>query len=245
MAQNDSTPAEKPSNEALLQEITEVLRLMPPWGTMEATQEIMAWMGRASGAMHLWDRTRSTVWFTQHMTDMRSSTSHTHYQGWMAAAAMLHQAKAELQMASRGPAALAFNSGDVFDFFDEVRKQIETAKQDLFFVDRYLDADFVSRYLPHVSKGTTVRLLARDKIPVLLPAVELMATQHGMNIQVRSSQKFHDRFLFVDKVEAYQSGASFKDGARSSPTTFTQLLDAFDGVFSTYDQFWSEGIVHR
>jgi hypothetical protein len=38
----------------------------------------------------------------------------------------------------------------VFDYFDEIRKIIELAKQDLFFIDPYLDSEFVSRYLSHV-----------------------------------------------------------------------------------------------
>jgi hypothetical protein len=40
--------------------------------------------------------------------------------------------------------------GLVFDYFDGIRKQIELAKTELFFVDPYLDSDFVSRYLPQV-----------------------------------------------------------------------------------------------
>jgi hypothetical protein len=49
----------------------------------------------------------------------------------------------------------------VFDYFDEIRKIIQLAKRDLLFVDPYLDADFVSRSLPHVGSGVAIRLLAR------------------------------------------------------------------------------------
>lgn len=81
----------------------------------------------------------------------------------------------------------------MFDYFDEIRKLVELATTDLFFIDPYLDADFVSRYLPHVRDGIQIRLLAREKIPTLIPAVKVFAQQYPQRpIQVRSAANFHD-----------------------------------------------------
>ena len=49
----------------------------------------------------------------------------------------------------------------------------------------------------------------------LLPAVDLFQQEFKRQVEVRSSE-FHDRFLFVDRAECYISGASFKDGAKTS-----------------------------
>jgi hypothetical protein len=133
----------------------------------------------------------------------------------------------------------------VFDYFDEIRRTVELAKQDLLFVDPYLDAEFVSRYLPHVAVGVTTRLLAREKLTTLMPAVDAFARQSGTSVQVRSAPNFHDRYLFVDSVSCYQSGASFKDGARSAPTTLTQITDAFAAVRKTYEDLWNLAHVGR
>ena len=46
------------------------------------------------------------------------------------------------------PLSVVVQKGQVFDYYDEVRKVIEPARTDVFFVDPYLAADFVSRYLP-------------------------------------------------------------------------------------------------
>ena len=51
-----------------------------------------------------------------------------------------------------------------FEYFNEVRTIIEGAKVDLFFVDPYLDAEFADRYLPQVSSGVLIRLLARERV---------------------------------------------------------------------------------
>jgi hypothetical protein len=148
----------------------------------------------------------------------------------------LHEARADLRLSTVGPVNKAIDTGLVFDYFDEIRKQID--KTDLFFIDRYLDADFISRYLPHVSSGVSVRLLAREKLKTLLPATQLFAQQNKVKIAVRSADNFHDRYKIIDGKACFQSGASFKDGGRTSPTTITQITDAFPAVQKTYEDLW-------
>ncbi len=148
-------------------------------------------------------------------------------------------------MLTVGPSNVAVGQGMVFDYFDEIRKAIELATQDLLFVDPYLDAEFVSRYLPHVQAGVTVRLLANKKLAKLLPAVEAFVKQHGARIEVRAALNFHDRYLFVDRSTCYQSGASFKEGASKAPTTLTEITDAFRPVGQTYEDLWSGARVER
>ena len=145
----------------------------------------------------------------------------------------------------QSPSAVAIPRGNTFDYFDEVRKIIELAKLDLFFIDPYLDPEFVARYLPHASKDVRVRLLTRDKIPALLSAVDAYCSQHGVHVQIRSAPGFHDRYIVVDECSCYQSGASFKDGAKTSPTTLTQITDAFDAVYRTYQEIWMSANIER
>ena len=72
-------------------------------------------------------------------------------------------------METVGPTNVAVSSAMVFDYFDEIRKIIEMAKNDILFVDPYLDAEFVSYYLPHVTPGVSIRLLTREKLQTLSP----------------------------------------------------------------------------
>jgi hypothetical protein len=127
------------------------------------------------------------------------------------------------------------------DLFLKIRKLIATANSDLLFVDPYLDPNFVSQYLPHIPMGVKTRLLAREKLPSLRPAVKLLAQQSQMPIEVRSAPNFHDRYFIVDGKDCYQSGASFKDGGRNAPTTITQITDAFPAVHRTYEELWQKG----
>ena len=88
-----------------------------------------------------------------------------------------------------------------------------------------------------------VRLLAGKKLNTLLPAVEAYAQQKQQTIEVRSTPDIHDRYIFIDGTSCYQSGASFKDGAKKSPTTITQITDAFDAMYSTYQNIWQRAKV--
>lgn len=135
----------------------------------------------------------------------------------------------------------------MFDYFEEIRQIIELSNEEVLFVDPYLDAEFVRSYLPHVRSEAAIRLLTSDKgkLTRLLPAVELFGQQSGHVVSVRSTNGLHDRYMFIDKRACYRSGASFKDGAKHAPTTLTQITDAFDAVWQTYDQVWGAAKVER
>ena len=81
------------------------------------------------------------------------------------------------------------------------------ARNDLLFVDPYLDAEFVSRYLPQVNEEVTVRLLASKKISSLVPVVEIFVKQSGLRVEVRSAASgLHDRYVFMDEGEMLSVG---------------------------------------
>jgi hypothetical protein len=231
--------------EQLLAEVEQLVRIMPSREVIHHdSPENLCWLGQASAAIQLWDPIRAFK-FDRHVTNLSASTmrdSETAIRGVMT---MLHQARHELRLNTVGPATIAMGHGSVFDYFDEVRKVIEAAKLDLLFVDPYLDAEFVSRYLPHVSQGVKVRLLARRRLATLTPAVALLRQQNKLAVEVRSAEGFHDRYVFVDQTFCYQSGASFKDGAKTAPTTLTQIVDAFGPVSAIYEQAWISATVQQ
>ena len=233
------------NQEELLGEVEDVLRTMPHRETLRhPTDENFAWLGRVSAFIEAWDFSK-TISLGMAMHQFQGQMARDAQEGMRTILTLLHQARHDLRMKTIGPVNAAMGHGRVFDYFDEVRKIIEPAKQDLFFVDPYLDAEFVSRYLPHVAAGVAIRLLAREKVSTLLPAVDLYARQSDATVHVRSVPGFHDRYVIVDRAACYQSGASFKDGAKAAPTTLTQITDAFLVVLKTYEDLWSRAKVER
>ncbi len=231
--------------EQLLAEVDDVLRSMPTANAFTSgNPEVYAWNGRASAVAHAWDFISATTKFDPAIQKLNSKIQHLVVQGISEALTFLHQVRHDLCMRTQSPLSVNVGKGAVFDYFDEVRKAIETAKQDIFFIDPFLDADFVSRYLPHVSHGVTVRLLAREQQRTnLLPATNMLKLQSKNTIEVRWDSSIHDRYFIVDKSYCIQSGASFSAGAKKSPTTLTQIVDAFPAVLSTYETLWTNGTV--
>ena len=204
------------NNEQLLGEVEDILRSTPSTDVIrESPDAASEWVARAAATLTRWDRARfpiieAAVVDSQKMLDLKQNL-----QGHRRLVGLLQQARADLRMAL-GQLSLVVAQGQVFDYFDEMRKIIETARTEVFFVDPYLDSGFVSRYLPQVANTCSVRLLAGPKkIATLLPAVDLFAQQSGARVGVRVSDKLHDRYLFVDNAACYLSGGSFKDGAKT------------------------------
>jgi hypothetical protein len=147
----------------LLAEVEDLLRTMP--GRLDCqTPDIFSWIGRASAVIRMWDPSKEAS-FALNVDLIQSGMG----DGNRKIQIIFHEARHDLRLKTVGPLTVAVDQGASFDYFDEVRKLIETAKSDLLFVDPYLDAEFVSRYLPHVAPNVRVRLLTRERLSTLLP----------------------------------------------------------------------------
>jgi hypothetical protein len=226
--------------ERLLQEVEALMRTMPPQSNLrDSSEEVHAWFGRLRAVVEAWDTAESTL-LTLNIGTMRGPNSNLSNVASQAIQDLLHHARAALQLKTNVSPSAVIDHGKVFDYFNELRKIVEAAVADIFFVDPYLDADFAERYLPSVKSGVGIRLLARERLNSLIPAVRLFNSQHGSNAQVRSAPGFHDRFVFVD-ADCYQSGASFKDGGKNAPTVISQVRDGAAQLRHLYDVMWLNG----
>lgn len=233
--------------EQLLHEIQEVIHTMPDSrGFSENPEKCVVWLGRASAVISSWDPARAILHFESEVRQYSSLHANRQIVNFdpfrYKLLTMLHQAESDLRLQTTGPLSVGVGTGRVFEYFDEVRKLIQSARLDVLFVDPYLDAEFASRFLPLVPTGTSIRLLGKERIASLKPAALAFASQYGHIVEVRSGSNFHDRYLFVDGQACYQSGASFKDGAKKAPTVLTQITDAFPAMRQTYEQLWQQAV---
>lgn len=224
--------------EKLFAEIEELLRTMPSWDEIGGSFE---WLGRSQAVISAWDLPQS-VNMDAAVREL-ASVSGRKREAYRQIQALLNRARYSLLLQMPSGGTKVIEKGARFDYFDEVRKIIERGRAELFFVDPYLNADFVSRYLPHVKSGTKVRLLGREKITALASAAAAMASQSGLSIEVRSGSGFHDRYLFLDGAECFNSGASFHDGGKT-PTTLTPIVDAAASLRAIYESIWAGGTVY-
>ena len=230
--------------EELLGEVEDILRTaLSRSAVIEHNEDSAAWLGRVSNFIEEWGDLGKSASLALSISKLRHRGVTRSTTGLDEILTLLHQARYNLRMKTIGPVNTAIGQGAVFDYFDELRKLIETATRDLLFVDPYLDADFVSRYLPHATAGVSVRLLTGKRLSKLLSAVEPFVQQSNIAVEVRSASGLHDRYVLIDQNACYQSGASFKDGAKNALTTLTQITDAFPAVLQTYKDMWDQAKV--
>lgn len=122
------------NQEELLGEVEDILRTMPPRETLRhPTDDNFAWLGRVSAFIEAWDPPKQFPLGTA-MHQFHGQVARDAQEGLRKILTLLHQARHDLRMKTIGPVNAAMGHGRVFDYFDEVRKIIEPAKQDLFFI---------------------------------------------------------------------------------------------------------------
>lgn len=216
----------------------QLLRDMPEKTTLHHDlPQNTEWLGRAAALVNLADPLRGVIFRGE--IDRLYGLASMPADARQRIIVTVQQFAFENRMKAGGPLCVAFAPGQVFDYFDEVRKILETATSEVFVVDPYMGAEFIARYLPHIKPGVQIRLLAQQKITAVQAAVEQFVLQYGARIELRKSIDLHDRYVFVDRNTGYHSGATFKDGAMKSPTTLTQIVDSFPQVFKLYDDAWN------
>ena len=222
----------------LLAEVEELIRSAPN-NSSQATQ-CREWLGSVSAALQQALPRNSDVDLFLDATRLRGGDGMRKELGYYSQILVsLHRARRLLQWATKTPTGVVIESGNQFDYFDSIRKIIEQAKQEILFVDPYMDAEFVSRYLKPINSTVRIRLLTWSNIDSVLPAIELLSNQSGISVEIRSSNRIHDRFIFVDRESCHMSGASFKDGAKRAPTIVAKITDAFDALLECYEEIWN------
>ena len=152
----------------------------------------------------------------------------------------------QLQLSTNAFTTRQINQGEVHAYFDDVRTLLASATQDILFIDPYINPEFVTRYLPQVPAGVRTRLLtAEARAAAVHESLKLYRQQHGTNVELRvlPDRSLHDRHLMIDRQEVYQSGASFKDGAKNAPTSINQIVDVANEMIAAHEARWAKARV--
>ena len=239
--------------EKILAEIEQVIREIPLTnGMLKVNPDVLPWLGRATAVVHGWAnlsvlRTKTMIdWngavetLHKSQTPIGSSALMISNTAPMQIPMILHQIQHDLRMTAVGPMSAVIDAKKPFQYFDELRRLLEQASSEVFMIDLYLDADVVASYMPFVKDGVSVRLLGSKGYAALKAAAEKYTVQSGTPIEVRENKNLHDRWLFIDKRRGFQSGASFKDGAKSKATAITETLDACAPMLGIFETMWSK-----
>ena len=106
------------------------------------------------------------------------------------------------------PPQKVFFDGQVYDAFEQMKKFVRMAKKELIIIDPYF-ADSVLPLIAQKRKDVEV-LVVKNSRSKLLHNVDVVQfnTQYANSLTVKVSDRFHDRFLIIDKTTLIHVGAS-------------------------------------
>ncbi|MBW6459293.1 MAG: ORF6N domain-containing protein [Bacteroidales bacterium] len=102
-----------------------------------------------------------------------------------------------------------FFNGQVFDAWVLISDLIRSAKSSLILIDNYVDESVLSLFTKK-KKGVSVSIYTQNISRALKEDAKKFNEQFG-GLSLNTFNASHDRFLLIDKTDAYHIGASLKD----------------------------------
>ena len=135
----------------------------------------------------------------------------------------------------------AYDAGDEYAFYKDLKDILARANTDIFIVDNYLNTEFFELYVATARPGVSFRILT-DQIRGNLDAVaKKYAASHG--IELRSGTAVHDRHIFIDD-RCWTVGQSIKDAAKKKPTYMVELSAGLVATMrKIYEDLWTRSTV--
>ncbi len=156
-------------------------------------------------------------------------------------AAMLKSSLAELELMMPEPEiAGAYEPGDEYQFYRDLKTVVGFAARDLFIIDNYLDTQLFDVYVENINPAVNIRALTNQVSNSLQVVAEKFAKRG--NFELRSSKDAHDRVVFADD-RCWVIGQSIKDAAKKKPTYIVEHSGA-TLMRGMYEAIWnSAGVV--
>jgi len=133
-----------------------------------------------------------------------------------------------------------YSPGDSYDFYDDVKKIIESANSQVFLIDAYATEDIINLYLNKFLKEVQIKILTNGKPQEnFISIATKFKSKHGKNFSVKSNKNCHDRVFFVDK-KCYVTGQSLDKAASKQPTYICEIENS--GSFrNVFEQLFNSG----
>jgi hypothetical protein len=100
-----------------------------------------------------------------------------------------------------------FYNGQIWDAYELINSLLKSAKKDVILIDNYIDDSVLTIFSKYQNLNYTI--ITKSISKQLKLDIQKYNAQYN-NLTIKTSNKYHDRFLLLDN-EAYHLGASLKD----------------------------------
>ena len=104
-----------------------------------------------------------------------------------------------------------FCDGEIYDAYVFINNLFKKAKKEIILIDNYIDDTILTIF----SKYQNLNFFIITKF--ISKQLQLDIDKYNLqykNLKIKTTNRFHDRFLIIDNTEAYHIGASLKDLAK-------------------------------
>jgi hypothetical protein len=131
----------------------------------------------------------------------------------------------------------AYEAGEEYEFYRDLKAIIRFAKQEVLIVDGYLDTQLFDIYVTDLDAKVAVRVMT-DQVRSGLETVARKYAGRG-NFELRASTDVHDRAVFADD-RCWVIGQSIKDAARKKPTYIVEHTSST--MRPIYEAIWAKAV---
>ncbi|MBO7132932.1 MAG: ORF6N domain-containing protein [Bacteroidales bacterium] len=117
-----------------------------------------------------------------------------------------------------------FFQGQIFDAYAKFQSIIAHAQSDIVLIDNYVDVSVLER-LSAKKSGVSVTIYTSPQTKLTKRDIKTFNTQYP-TLELKTTDKMHDRFLILDNAILYHIGASLKDLGKKC-----FAFDLFDASF--------------
>ena len=124
-----------------------------------------------------------------------------------------------------------FFEGQIYDAYSLMIDIIKKASKKILIIDNYID-NSILKMLTKKKKNVEVVILTSNKSNIERLYIQKFNKEYPV-LKVAKTNKFHDRFIIVDKKEMYHLGASIKDlGKKCFGINKIEDLDIIDKIIN-------------
>lgn len=105
-----------------------------------------------------------------------------------------------------------FFDGQVYDAFSMIIDLIRKANKEIILIDNYIDIETLNILSKKIA-NVDVKIYTKQNTPINAKDINKFNTQYP-KLEVKYTDKFHDRFLIIDRKYIYHIGASIKDAGK-------------------------------
>ena len=135
-----------------------------------------------------------------------------------------------------------FPKGSEWDAFVAIRDVLDKARSSIMLVDPFCDSTFFGILHSSAARPKSIHLLCRKNPAALKAEAQAFGAQHKIDIELRTSSDFHDRFLVVDQAACVHIGASINQaGSRAFMISAVEDTQNRNALIKALDEAWRNG----